>query len=56
MGGQKSDRLIVVMRSVKAGGTKGTTSNRFCCGSSTMPQEGIGNGKGSSRNKVPVRR
>ena len=56
MGGQKSDRLIVAMNSVKVGRAKGTTNNRFCCGSSTVPQEGIGNGKGNSRNKVPVGR
>ena len=56
MGDQKSDRCIVAMRPVKTGGAKAATNNRFCCGSSTMPQEGIGNGKGSGRNKVPVRR
>ena len=56
MGGQKSDRLIVAKKLVKASGAKGATNNRFCCGSSTVPQEGIGNGKGSSRNKVPVGR
>ena len=56
MSGQKSDCLIVAMKPVKTGGVKGATNNRFCCGSSTVPQEGIGNGKGSSRNKVPVRR
>jgi len=56
MGGQKSDRCIVAMKLVKAGGAKAATNNRFCCGSSTVPQEGIGNGKGSSRNKVPVGR
>ena len=32
------------------------TNNRFCCESRTMSQEGIENGKGSSRNKVPDER
>lgn len=53
MGGQKSDHCIVAMKLGKLSGAKAVTNNRFCCGSSTVPQEGIGNGKGSSRNKVP---
>ena len=53
MGGQKSDHCIVAKKPGKPGGAKAVTNSRFCCGSSTMPQEGIGNGKGSSRNKVP---
>ena len=56
MDGQKSDRLIVVRKPVKVGGAKGTTNNRFCCGSRTVPQEGAENGKGSGRNKVPDKR
>ena len=42
------------MKPVKAGGAKAVTNNRFCCESRTMPQEGIENGKGSSRNKALV--
>ena len=30
MGGQKSDRCIVAMKLVKAGGAKAATNNRFC--------------------------
>ena len=55
MSGQKSDRCIVAMKLRKLSGAKAATNGRFCCGSSTVPQEGIGNGKGSSRNKVPDR-